>query len=111
MVARQLAALPVEAFVHVENRDIAQADLLAVHDFGEWLIPAGWTAGNDRSGRQVFCVVARDEVRKLARHEHTHRRRIGSNAKMHFAGRVFFKFAGWDAAPAVELFGSDGVHE
>jgi hypothetical protein len=111
MVARQLAALPVEAFIHVENCQVTQADLLTVHDFGKWLIPASRTTGYDRAGRQVLCVVARDEVRKFAGHEGTHRRRIGSNAERHFAGRMFFKIAGRDAAPAVELFGSDGVHE
>ena len=110
MIARQLAALPVEAFVHVENREVAQADLLVVHDFGKGLVPAARTARNDRARGQVLCVVACDEIREFAGHQGTHRRRVSRNSEGNLAVGVVFQLGRRNDAPVVELSCRDGVH-
>src|SRR6516165_1381255 len=47
VIPRKRATLPIEAFVHVEDRQLAQRDVSRIHNLGERLVPACRPAGYD----------------------------------------------------------------
>src|SRR5450759_2406400 len=106
--AGQLAALPVEALVHVKDSHVPQADTFTVDEVGKRPVPAAWPAGDDRPQGPAFGVGEGDLVHELARHKPAHALGICAQAERHPGPRMTGQLLIRNAAPLEEHPGRNG---
>src|SRR3990172_893183 len=106
----QLPALPIQAFIHVEDDQVFQAGSFLVDQAGKRLVPAGRPARDDSPSRLPIKVVSLDLVYQLAPHQAAHFFRVSTKPKRDLQAGMVRQLIHRDAAPFVELLGSYWGH-
>jgi hypothetical protein len=72
MIVRELTTLPIESLVHVENKEVVEADMLLIDEISEGQVPAGGTAGDYGMGGLIAVVMKNYFIQELAGHQESH---------------------------------------